>query len=288
MQEGLDYTSEASVPSTDQLAPAQSGAEAEVTAPKAAPEGQTPGGTPGTHPEEYTPEQVREWREAYDNKRAWQTAQTQRDQQQAERRHQLEQAWQSWHSDPTVQQIMKARAIMQQDPTLHAELERFNATSGKAQGPIDPYMAQMAGALRQTQDQLRAIQYERQDADRQRVMEATTAHVNAFREKHADEFGEGPEGDAAFSAFYERAMAETDVADLEDAYLLVERDKVFAKERERARAELAGVKADQLAASTGIQPGAAEQEDFTGFRNDPSFRKTRERAMQNDGIEWEE
>lgn len=284
MQEGVDHATEAAVP-TDQAAAVQSAPVADA-APST--EGQTPGGTPDTHPEEYTPEQIRQWRADSENKSAWQKAQTERDQQLAEMRRQLEQERQSWYGDPTVQQIMQAKAIMQQDPTLQAELERYNATGGKPQGPMDPYMAQLATKLRQSEDRLRKIEFQAQEADRSEVERQIVAKAETFRSAHEDEFPNTPDGDAAFTAFYNRMMAETDVVEFEDAYLLLERDKVIAKARESARAELAAVKADQLAASTGIQPGAADEEAFRGYRNDSSFRKTRENAMQHDNYEWEE
>lgn len=279
--EQLDHATDTAV-QTDQAVPVQSG---EDTAPDTT-AGQTPGGTPDTHPEEYTPEQIAQWREAFENKSAWQKSSTQRDQELAYMRRQFDAERQSWLNDPTTRQLMQAREIMQKDPSLAVELERYVATQGKAQGPLDPFTQNIAINLRKTQDQLRAIQYEKEQADRQRVEDATLAHVEAFREKHPDKFGDGM--DEAFNEFYDRAMRETDVADLEDAFLLLYRDEVIARAREAARTESDAVEGEKLEAASGIQPGAPDDEAFQGFRRDFNFRETRQRAMQHDTNDYEE
>ena len=265
----------------DQPAPDQSGI--------AAPEATTaPEATPEEAPAEYTPEQVAAWRTDAENKAAWQKAYTERDQQLAQMKAQAEYERQAFQNDPNNQLVMRARALMAQDPSLYPEVAQFVASGGKQTGPVDPFIGQLANNLRQSEDRLRGLEYKIQEEDRARVEAQATAHVREFRENHAEDFPDTPEGEKAFGEFYKRAMAETDAANLEHAHRILNYDAIIARARESARTEMDGVELEKGEAASGIQPGAHEEEGFDGYRGDGAFRKARERAMEMDNNDYDE
>ena len=273
MAEQFDQPSQPGVDGAIDQPAAPASGDGEPTAPSAAPA------------PEWTPEQVQQWKSAYDNQHAWAKENTERAQYVADRQRAIEAAERQFYSDPINRQIYQLRQqVYNPDGTLNeerlAQLERLAA--GVAQGGQDPLVANMAAKVRQLEGTVMGMTWAQQQAQEQAILRAGMREAEEFRaELGAEEFPNTPEGDAAFEKFMREEYPQVGADRIKDAYRLARWDTLTARERETARAQMSDKDLQARAASTGLQPGAHEPPPpVEGDPKDVHFLGAQERAKQ--------
>jgi len=127
------------------------------------------------------------------------------------------------------------------------------------------------------QQQMAWAEQQRQEAALQAEVQK---HVSTFREAHADEFGQTPEGEKAFGEFLEAYRTNTDVTDFEDAYKILRFDTLQARAREAGRTSVEQAEHEAEQAGT-VTPSAHVPDTFEGDPKDREFETARERALQS-------
>jgi hypothetical protein len=191
---------------------------------------------------------ITEWeRRATDHDRAiaastqrWQEAQQERQAAEA-MRQEAQRLKDAFYADPEVQDLLRARQMVVQDPRARANYYDMMGAPAIGGAPIVEQLYGQLNQLRQTQE---AILQQQRFEDEYRVRQSAQVAIDDFRAKHPD-----MADDNAFRGFMVRMARETDTANLEHAYRALMWDSAQGQARSQVRDEFAAVEARKPAAS---------------------------------------